>query len=120
MIEERKIWVCTDCNKVFEHHVGECPECSNAIKDGYVYGSFRVIRRSVTGGRFIVECIPCGYETDVDRTNLRRQKSCGCKPRHINILSVSESAIRYFCSRCRDTKVEEPPIFEWCCNQGEE
>jgi DNA-directed RNA polymerase subunit RPC12/RpoP len=119
MIEERKIYVCTECGKTFENKVATCAECSKAIRPGKVVGPFRVIKKTFMNGKYVVECLLCGYEATVGVTNLKRQKSCGCKPRHIETRSVTEHSVRYYCSRCGKVRVEEPPVLEWCCMEEE-
>ena len=117
MIEEITIYKCTVCGKTYTDKVTECTGCSNRIVVGQIVGPFRVIKKLAVTGKYRVECLLCGFEKEILSSNLKRQSSCGCKPRHIEILHITEHKVRYHCRRCLDNRAEELPIFTYCCTE---
>jgi hypothetical protein len=116
MLTEIKAWKCEKCQRIYFDKPAAC-SCVAEISQGNLIGCFKVINRN-NGRKLTVTCLLCGLDTEVDSSNIRRQKSCGCKPKHIDILSNTEQEVRYRCKKCTKTHVEGLPAMEWCCEEG--
>lgn len=117
MIEAITVYRCTKCSRTFEQKVEECTECRNKIQNDTIIGPFRIIKRLDLIKKFRVECLLCGFEKEIFQSNVRRQSSCGCRPRHIELHNITAREVRYHCRRCGDNRVEELPVFTWCCTE---
>lgn len=117
MIEEIIIYKCSKCGKTYEKKPTECEGCSNRIEVGSVVGPFRVVKKLGVTGKFRVECLLCGFEKDILNSNLKRQSSCGCKPRHIEILGITKDKVRYHCRRCFTHRTDTVPVLVFCCTE---
>jgi len=104
---------CSLCGKKWDTSRQHC-SCEKNMSPGSILGSFRLINRQ--GRRWKVTCLLCGMECVIDYANIFKQKSCGCKPRHVFLLNVSEGYVRYRCDRCQENFVQTVPVLEWCCN----
>ena len=117
MIQEISAWKCDKCERVYFDRPASCT-CTKEITDGNVVGCFRIISKS-NGRKFSATCLLCGLDTEIDTSNIRRQKSCGCKPKYCDVLSNTDAEVRYRCKRCGKILVSELPIMVWCCEIGE-
>ena len=118
MIEQIKAWKCRKCERVYFDKPTVCA-CVSAIEPGNIVGCFKLLTRS-NGRKFTAQCLLCGLDTEIDASNIRRQKSCGCKPRHCEILNNTETEARYRCKKCQKTILEDLPVMVWCCDLEEE
>ena len=66
-------------------------------------------------GKLPTICLLCDCSKDIHYTALKRQKSCGCKPKWIEILDMSEEYVRYRCTKCNKKISDELPILTFCC-----
>ena len=113
MLKEQTVWICDRCERIFP---GEKPTqctCETAIQPENVVGAFEILSKA-NGQKFNVICLFCGLDRVVHRSNIRRQKSCGCKPKHIEILFNTEDKVRYTCNKCGKTISTDLPIERWC------
>ena len=115
MIEKRTIYICGDCGKIYEDDPQNC-ECESRLTKGKIIGPFEILDTS-TNGSLKCQCQLCGIVCKVASSNIKRQVSCGCKPRSAEILQFMEEKIRYKCRKCGQTKIENLPIEEWCCEE---
>lgn len=116
LFKDVKAFECVRCKKVFlGDHPPECG-CSLVLEEGKRIGSFQ-LQKKLPERNWSVICLLCSLETRINGTNLKKQKSCGCKPRHIEILAISDLELRYRCRKCGTTYSEKMPILMWCCEE---
>lgn len=108
---------CTDCDKIYTYEPSKC-SCKDILAKDKVVGSFKLVEPA-DDDKWHVICLICDNDVEIHRSNIRRQKSCGCKPKHIHILGITEKSVNYLCTKCTDTKVVVIPILEWCCPNGD-
>ena len=102
---------CSSCKKLYAHSVSHCA-CENKNREGKVEGPFRLIEK--VGGRWKCECILCTGIKEVHVSNLKRQSSCGCLPRHIRLVTITPERVKYHCNKCGKEVSEDLPITQWC------
>ena len=117
MIHEVIIYTCDNCKKIYKDHPGKC-ECENSLRNQEQIGPFKILD-TVSNGLFKVQCLLCGMVKEIHRSNLRRQVSCGCKPKTIEILQFTETQFRYRCRKCGASKLSSFPVDQWCCVEDE-
>ena len=115
MLERLDTWKCTKCKRLYHEELKFC-QCEGEISVGHTVGVFKILTKN-NGRKLEVTCILCGLDTEIDTSNIRRQKSCGCKPRHIDVINSSEKEIRYTCRKCGKSHVVDVPVFSWCCDE---
>jgi len=116
-MKEIKAYQCLRCNKIY---LNDCPEqcqCQSKLDKGNIVGPFLILGKKLNDG-IPVRCLLCYSSTTVNYTCIRRQKSCGCKPRHIDIITVSEENVRYLCKKCGKYTTQEVPILAYCCEES--
>jgi hypothetical protein len=106
---------CTKCGKLWSSVPVECT-CARKYEPGQQINVFKLVERSEVGRTWRVICLLCDCYTDISTSNLRRQKSCGCCPKHIEPLSINDEFVRYKCNKCFSYKSEKLPVEEWCCD----
>jgi len=114
VIQQKLVYRCTLCGKDYENPQQHCI-CENGLKAGDNIGPFHILEKD--GSNYKVECNLCGIVKYIHYSNIRRQVSCGCKPRHINISRVLPTEIRYVCKKCNKQHLETLPLEEWCCDE---
>lgn len=114
MIEEQVYYVCSDCGKIYDSNPQHC-ECETKLAKGRIIGPFEILD-ATTNGSLTCQCRLCGLIKDINSSNIRKQSSCGCKPRSAQILQFMTDQIRYKCRRCNKTNIDNLPIDLWCCH----
>ena len=110
-------WICSECGRVTESlPLSDC-KCTEGTLKGSVVGSFVLMEDKVTDRLMEVQCIPCGHTVQLMYSSLKRQPSCGCRPRHIEIINVNPDAIRFYCKKCKQTSYKKPPLIRWHCEE---
>lgn len=110
---ELTVYRCDKCNKLYTHLPRECSCNGKIAKDNFV-GPFKILEQE-DADNWKVSCRLCDMIKIIHRTNIRRSTSCGCKPRHIHVLTLAEKQIRYKCDRCRTITSTNYPVIDWCC-----
>lgn len=113
-IEEVTKYRCSLCKKEFNSHPGIC-NCINRNQPGKIIGPFTLLSKN--NGSWKCQCNICSQTKNVHSSNIRRQNSCGCAPRWIEIIEVNKDKIRYKCRKCNQSIVSPLPVFEWCCGE---
>jgi hypothetical protein len=112
---------CDRCKRIYETEPVKCICDRIVYLEGEKVGSFIVIEQSKEDKKeFTVRCLLCGSLTDVHYTNIKDQKSCGCKPKYIELISVSEKVIIYRCKKCGKVQTPKPPIVTYCCEEDDD
>jgi rubredoxin len=119
MFVEYKAFKCTKCGKVYENEAPPSCVCEISLQPGKIVGTFQLLAK-MEDRNWNVICLLCGLETKINSSNMKRQKSCGCKPRHIDLIDMSADSARYKCRKCRTSYTEETPILLWCCTEEED
>lgn len=111
---------CIDCDKIYTILPKDgCTCLERKFYRGQRCGSFFIQDEELTSdGKYTVICILCGLTAKIHKTNLKRQVSCGCKPKHISIHSIDNESIVYACKRCNKIRKEIPPVVVYCCEEG--
>ncbi len=117
MIIEKTYYVCDKCGTKYSSFTPQC-DCENKLTKGKVVGPFEILD-TATNGTLKCQCRLCGLVKDIDSSNIRRQVSCGCKPRRIEILQFMKDNIRYKCRKCGKTNIDNLPIEVYCCDEEE-
>jgi hypothetical protein len=105
---------CSRCSKIYhELHPDKCI-CRSPYEVGNIIGPFKIIGAKVDE-KIPVICVLCDCSKDLHYTAIKRQKSCGCKPKHIEVIESTEDFIRYKCNKCGKTVSDELPILHYCC-----
>lgn len=115
MIEEIIRYRCTRCGKEFDDEVIKCP-CESRLEEGKVVGPFTLIEKERGGWK--VKCNLCTQYATIHSSNLNRQKSCGCVPRHIRVVDITGDKVRLNCIKCNSTVIESLPVLEYCCDDS--
>lgn len=111
---------CDRCKRIYEEAPNRCV-CERTIYVvGERTGSFIILDKGEQENYFLVRCILCGTTSELYYTNMKRQKSCGCKPLHIKIESISTDSLAYTCKRCNKTSIIKPPVVTYCCETTED
>lgn len=106
---------CSDCNRLYEEDPERCVcERSVFVKDS-VHGSFIVRDKAEKPTYYLVTCILCGSTKEIRYSNIRRQDSCGCKPRSAIISEITPEKVMYTCRKCGESHILVPPIVSYCC-----
>ncbi len=113
MIQQKLVFRCTLCGKDYENPQQHCM-CETTLKAGDNIGPFHILEKR--GRDYKVECNICGLVKDIHSSNIRRQVSCGCKPRHVSISRILANEIRYRCKKCDEVHLVSLPLDEWCCD----
>lgn len=109
-----KSYACKRCGKVYKNLPDAC-SCRDRLHMGMTVGPFLLLSDDYTDG-WRVNCRLCDMIGSQHRSNIKRAKSCGCKPSHIDILSHSLDFVKYVCNRCEDATTSHYPVIQWCCN----
>jgi hypothetical protein len=111
---ELQSFKCVRCDKVYhDKHPDRCV-CRSPYEEGLMIGPFKITGAKVDE-KLPVICLLCDSSKEIHYTALKRQKSCGCKPRWITIIDISEQFVRYRCIKCSQTHTEELPVLQYCC-----
>ena len=106
---------CSECNRIYETDPERCV-CDRAIFiKNSVHGSFIILSKSERMHHYMVKCILCGSTKELHYANIKRQASCGCKPRHIDLTEVTPNKVMFVCKKCDEAYVSVPPIVSYCC-----
>jgi len=113
MIKQVLVYRCSLCGRDHDTPQQHC-SCENKLNNGDILGPFTILEKRNSG--YQIECNICGMVKVIHYTNVRRQMSCGCKPRHVEITRILPTEIRYQCKKCQDFHTEPLPLDEWCCD----
>lgn len=106
---------CVRCNKVYHSDPPDKCICRSPYEIGNLLGPFKITGAKDEDGKIPVVCLICDCSKDIHYTGLKRQKSCGCKPKWIDVLDISEEFVRYRCSKCGQISTDELPVINYCC-----
>jgi len=109
-----EVFKCTTCDRLYFTLPVEC-SCHNKIVKDNVIGPFKLLEKE-DEDKWKVVCRLCDMIKVIHRTNVKRSASCGCKPRHINIILINQSKVKYRCQKCNSTIETSYPVIDWCCN----
>lgn len=110
---------CSKCNRIYEAAPNECICERKVYIKGERFGAFLILDR-VDNQNAKVKCVLCGNNRTILYSNIRDQQSCGCKPRHIEILDITGDVCVYKCRRCINTRTCNLPIAMYCCEDKDE
>lgn len=113
------LYRCSDCNRLYEEKPENCICERRVYVEGERIGPFVVKGNSEKQAHVKVRCILCDTFVDIAYSNIRRQQSCGCKPRSAEVLELSEEVLVYRCRRCGKSNTAVLPIITYCCEEGE-
>lgn len=105
---------CLDCNRIYEEKPSRCVCERQVYIEGERFGSFVVVGKG-EGNTINARCLLCSCRTHVLSSNIRRQQSCGCKPKHAEIIELNESTLVYRCRKCMRMHTVNLPIITYCC-----
>lgn len=108
---------CSQCNRIYEEQTDYCICERQVFIEGERFGPFIVIER-LEDNNLKVKCILCDTFTTVHAANIRRQQSCGCKPKHVEKLDLTSEVLVYRCRKCGKTRTVRLPVVSYCC-EGE-
>lgn len=114
------VFKCTECERTYEVLPTECICVKQRFYKGRPVGSFIIESPPDQSGDIEVVCILCGMTTRIHYTNVKKQVSCGCKPKYIELLAVDKEVIRYRCKRCNSVHNVIPPIVTYCCEEADQ
>lgn len=112
MIVKVVLYKCNRCGKQYATEPEYC-ECESRLEVGRIVGPFKILE--ITNSQCKCQCQICGMVKLIHRSNIARQASCGCKPRHIEILQFMGERLRYRCRTCGEITIDNMPIELWCC-----
>jgi hypothetical protein len=84
--------------------------------EGEQFGPF-IIKKFISKEELQVQCLLCGSFHKMKYNNVKKQHSCGCKPRHIVILEIDENKFIYTCKKCGRNTITNPPVVIYCCEE---
>lgn len=108
---------CTDCGRFYETLPNECICVKAVFYKGRLSGSFIIEGPPDDSGIVQVTCVLCGMTTNIHYTNIKKQISCGCKPKYIRMLKVTKDIVQYKCDKCQSVTNAVPPIVVYCCEE---
>ena len=111
MFEEIIAYRCKRCGKQYDVHPGVCT-CEAKNHPGKHVGAFILLEQ--INGRWKVQCKVCNMIKEVHSSNLKRQKTCGCAPRGIDVIHIQDDNITYRC-KCTELVHDKLPLDEWHC-----
>jgi hypothetical protein len=115
--EELTYYQCKKCRRVWHQEPKQC-SCERSLScEGARVGPFEIIKRiSGPGQKLLVRCGFCTVSKEIASSNIRKQHSCGCKPRHIQIIETDpdNQVVTYKCRQCASIQTEHFPP-SWCC-----
>lgn len=103
---------CSLCGKEYLIKPPTCSCQSLFVKDAII-GWAKLVENKVNT-TVKVQCLICGEQKDILYYNISRQKSCGCVPRGIDILGLTQFEIRYRCRKCGDVLIDTIPTKVGC------
>ena len=115
--KEIRAFMCEHCSRVYTTLPLNCVCEKRSYLIGQIIGSFVLQTRPSEDGMVSVTCVLCGLTSEMHYTNMKRQVSCGCKPKHIKLEDVQAEITRYKCQRCRTLHTEANPIVTYCCEE---
>jgi len=118
--EEVTGYRCKLCEKVYYGLIPTYCTCRSPFEIGRMIGPFVVVGAKENGGNVPVECLLCDTTKSIHYSALSRQKSCGCKPRHITIADITRENVRYFCKKCQRHTTQVLPVMCYCCENGDD
>ena len=115
MIESQTIYKCTKCGAIYEDDPGKC-KCEEKLIKGKQAGNFMLVSK-IPGPkrRWKVTCLLCDNYHEIAETNIKRQFSCGCVPKHIDIGEVKNGTVQYVCRKCDSSRHVRVPVAIYCC-----
>lgn len=91
---------------------------NNLLEPGRLIGPFELLTK-IDAQKWEARCRLCDIIKPLHISNMYRQKSCGCKPKHINIEYFDDEGFQYTCRTCGQTKIVDLPMREpWCCDRN--
>lgn len=111
---------CSECERIYEEKPTRCVCERTVFIKGERFGPF-VIINAVGEQEVKVRCILCDTVSTKHYSNIRKQTSCGCKPKYIEPIELTEEIFVYRCKRCGKIVTKRLPIVSYCCeDKGEE
>lgn len=105
---------CSNCNRIYEEEPNKCICERTVYIVGERFGPF-IILEHVDELQIKVRCILCDSTRIIAYSNIKKQKSCGCKPRIAEIIELTGETLTYRCRKCGKALTKRLPIVAYCC-----
>lgn len=112
-------WKCTECERIYTEEPQYCVCERQVYVEGEQFGPF-VIFNKIDRVNIRVKCLLCDSFHVIRYNNIKIQKSCGCLPKHVEIVEIKEQVVTYTCRRCGKTQSAKMPIVMYCCEDENE
>jgi hypothetical protein len=107
---------CTSCNRIYEAEPKKCV-CERQIYiKGERFGPFEIVKEA-EDHQIKVRCILCDTVSTMHFTNIKKQQSCGCKPRHVEVIELNDEVFVYRCRKCNKVSTVRVPVVTYCCEE---
>ena len=117
-LNEITCYRCSECNRIYETKPNKCACERTVFVNGERMGAFVILSKGEKDKHhLLVKCVFCGLTSEMHYSNIKRQVSCGCKPLHVDVISLNESTLQYRCRKCNTIKIVSLPIVVYCCEE---